>query len=271
MNTWIKGFPFKVYVMSFISGLQGERLRKRLKTCHGTEFSGEPWKFLDEGPILLVGQVACLTDPWSFSPPLSGRCSVRTFPIKESGVQGLYFAINAAIFTEWYPSPLSTYFILFSDLFWAAGDSICFVIADWEGSAWKKMFLDNISPSSSSSSSSSLLLLLSNLFISPLFLLLVGNPLCTSQKFTLVAVRSQSRSKLTSESAFPPHYSSQTCSLGTWGEQAFSASSSSCSSIRVQGGGSRTTAGYSILLSFWTWCIWCCGQKEAEMGESSLF
>ena len=258
--------------MSFISDLQGEKLRKWLKTCHGTKFSEEPWKFLSEGPILLVGQVACLTDPRSFSPPLSGQCLARTFPIKESGVQGLYFTINAAIFTEWYPSPLSTYFILFSDLFWAAGDSICFVIADWEGPAWKKMFLDNISPSSSSSSSSSLLLLLSGLFISPLFLLLVGHPLCTSQKFILMAVRSQSRSKLTSESTFPPHYSSQTCSLGTWGEQAFSASSSSsCSSIRVQGGGSRTTAGYSILLSFWTWCLWCCGQKEPEMGESSLF
>ena len=60
------------------------------------------------------------------------------FPVNESGVEGLYFTINAVIFTEWFPSPLSTFFILFSDLFGAADDSICFVIADLEGQAEKK-------------------------------------------------------------------------------------------------------------------------------------
>ena len=108
--------------------------------------------------------------------------------------------------------------------------------------------------------------------ISPLFLSLVADPLLSSQKVCLVAVRCQSKSKPTSESMFPPPHSSQTWDLGTWSGQAWSAfSSSSCSSIGVWGGGSRTTSGYFLLLSFCTWFLWYCGQRgEPEMREPSL-
>lgn len=78
----------------------------------------------------------------------------------------------------------------------------------------------------------------------------VADPLLTSQKVPLVSVRSQSRSKPTSELTFPPPHSSQTC-----GPRDLRWSGVGCFLLLLalqhqsRGGGSRSTSEYFLLLS----------------------